>query len=160
LGELNSEKPEGFVEALSFRVDALPWGRQGGSTYEDWYVVDSFGALGALNDATVTGKVKESHDPIAKDYMKGAGGVLRLIQGNLRLRDGRFATWIEKSIGPLYRSYYDDVAGIVGGRSTALWRRQMVLGPSPQFCVHSEEPLEFPPSFRPIKLKLEMVSPS
>jgi hypothetical protein len=158
LHSLNSIKPDGFVEALSFRVGSLPWGPQHDNFYEDWYVVENFSALGPLNDAAVAGDTLAVHDSIAKDYMKGAGGIFKSINGNLRLRDARIATWIEKPIGPSYQSYYEDVAKSVGERKTDLWRRQMVLGPSPQFCVHSDEELDLPASLRPIASKLELIS--
>ncbi len=58
------------------------------------------------------------------------------------MRDAYFATWIEKPIGPSYQTYYDDLAKTVGNEVTNLWRRQMVLGPFPQFVVHSSRPLE------------------
>lgn len=154
---LDSARPPGFVEALSFRVGLLPWGPQAGSLYEDWYVVKDFSALDDLNDAAVSGETREAHDAIAKHYMKGSGGVFRLTDGSLRLQEARFATWIEKQIGPSYRSYYEEVAKNVGDRKTDLWRRQMVLGPSPQFCVHSTEQLHLPTSFRPLSTKVEMI---
>ena len=156
---LNSDKPRGFVEATSFRADALPWGRQGGSTYEDWYVLEDFAALGSLNDGAVAGQSRGPHDAVAKGYMRGAGGVFKTVSGGLSLRNARYATWIEKTIGPSYQSYYDDVGKNVGGKETILWRRQLVLGPSPQFCVHSAEPIQFPRSFRPTSTRLERIGP-
>jgi hypothetical protein len=157
LRSLNTARPLGLIEAMSFRVDALPWAAQRGGLYEDWYVVEDFSALGALNDAAVSGDSRGPHDSIAMDYMKGAGAIFKTINESLQLRDSRHATWVEKPIGPSYQSYYDELARAVGSRRTDLWRRQMVLGPSPQFCVHSEDALEVPENFRPITSTLRRI---
>ncbi|MGA2663580.1 MAG: hypothetical protein ABSF83_01370 [Nitrososphaerales archaeon] len=162
----SSSRPSGLVDVLSFRVAGpLPWGPQHGSLYEDWYVAESFAALGALNDAAVSGEARGPHDSVARDYMKGAGGILRSLSGDLPLRDARFATWVEKPAGTTYQSFYDEVAAITGGdgkketggrrRRTDLWRRQMVLGPSSQFCVHGDGRIQFPASLRPIGSEIE-----
>lgn len=142
---------------MSFRVRGLPWAQVQTAIYEDWYLVEDFAALGTLNDAAVTGTVRGPHDVVAKDFLKGTGGIFKLVSGDLDLRQARFATWIEKNIGPTYQSYYEDVARIVGERKAGLWRRQMVLGPSPQFCVHSEDALQFPDVFKPLTSKLDLV---
>jgi len=157
LHALSSEEPAGLVEALSFRVEALPWFPQRGNLYEDWYIVDNFAAIATLNETAIGGGARGPHDSIAKDYMKGAGAIFKSIKGDIRVRDARLAIWIEKGIGQPYQSYYDEVAKSVGDRKADLWRRQMVLGPSPQFCIHSEEVLEIPASLHPISSKLEVI---
>jgi hypothetical protein len=159
LRALSSGRPAGLIDALSFRVGPLPWGPQQGKLYEDWYVVEDFAALGALNEAALADRARAPHDLVASDSMKGTGGVFKAMGGDLSLHEARFASWVEKPVGPSYQSYYEELAKSVGDSRTDLWRRQMVLGPSTQFCVHSAEALQLPTSFRQITSRVEVVSP-
>lgn len=157
-GSLASQELSGLVDVMSFRVNALPWSPRQGTVYEDWYVVTDFAALGTLNDAAVAGDSRESHDSVAQDYLKGAGGILKSIQGDLGLRDARLATWVEKPTGMSYQSFYEEVAKLAGDKKTNLWRRQLVLGPTPQFCIHSTVELHAPENFRPVSSRMELIA--
>jgi len=50
------------------------------------------------------------------------------------LADARPAAWFDKSAG----ASYDEFLGRRGGRGS-LWQRQMVLGPTPEFCSLGDE---------------------
>lgn len=154
---LSSSRPSGLVEALSFRVDALPWGPAHGPLYEDWYVVEDFASAGILNDAAVNGMPRGPHDSMARDFLEGAGGIFKSVSGGLPLAEAEYANWIEKPVGPSYQSYYDGLARRLGARRTGLWRRQMVLGPSPQFCVHSVDPIVLPADLRPVSSRIKKI---
>ena len=62
---LSQHAPEGFRTSFVFRTQAAPWINSGGPAYEDWYVVESFAALGAINEAAVSGPRKNPHDQVA-----------------------------------------------------------------------------------------------
>jgi hypothetical protein len=41
----------------------------------------------------------------------------------------------------------------------ALWGRQMTLGPTTEFCIHSQSPIELPPGYSGHSISLERVYP-
>jgi hypothetical protein len=119
---LAAVSPPGFVESAAFRVRAQPWLSLGG--YEDWYVVDDWTALGVLNDATIDAEHRTDHDAVARRSSDGAGAVYRLLSGGLPLADAGAARWSQRRPGDL-----------PGEDEFALWQRQLVLGPAPEFCL-------------------------
>ena len=90
--------------------------------------MDSFEALGRLNEAAVAGHRRDPHDGAARLAGGGAGGLYR------RLSEGRepdgAVTWLSKPAGT---SYADFLGRMPAG--VELWQRQMVLGPAPEFCL-------------------------
>ena len=127
--------PDGFVESAIFRAAAAPWLPAGRPVYEDWYLVDDFAALGPLNDAVVAAVAQAAHDRAAAGAEAGAGALYRLRSGESRIAGAPVAHWITK---PRERSYADFDAGLAelpAVPSVSLWRRQMVLGPAPEFCL-------------------------
>ncbi len=149
--------PDGLIDALSFRVRGRPWSKRRSSGYEDWYLVRDFESLGVLNDAAVANQSKRQHDNVAREATDGAGGVYKLLTGQLRTREARFSTWMRKPPRTPYPVFLDEVSRLVAGSRTALWRRQMVLSPAPEFCLHSGRRLDIPIRLRPATLRVQVV---
>ena len=108
-----------------FRVVELPFARMEG--YEDWYLVEDWQALGALNQLAVDARHCAVHDAVARLTGDSWGGIYQLLRGAAEVPASTL--WLVK---PRDRSYADFLASLSG---SAVWRRQMVLGPAPEFCV-------------------------
>jgi len=154
---LKAHPPDGLIDALSFRLKVRPWSKHRSSGYEDWYLVRDFGSLGVLNDAAVASQSKRQHDDVARDATGGAGGVYKLLSGGLPLREARFETWMKKRPRTTYQAFLGDVSRLVADRRTALWRRQMVLSPAPEFCLDSESRLALPNEMHAATARLQVV---
>jgi hypothetical protein len=155
---LKAHPPDGLVDALSFGVDVLPWLRRRSLAYEDWYLVEDFRSLGALNEAAVSADNRRPHDKAAQHSVAVAGGVYRRRSGSLRLQDARFEAWIRKPAAASYEEFLESLSKSAGARKTDLWQRQMVLGPAPEFCVHSESPLKLPKGLEAATVSLRLVA--
>jgi hypothetical protein len=154
---LKAHPPDGLVDALSFRLNGRPWSGGRSPWYEDWYLVRDFGSLGVLNDAAVASQNKRQHDDVARDAAGGAGGVYKLLSGDLPLREALFETWMKKPARTPYQEFYGHVSIMTAEHRTALWRRQMVLSPAPEFCLHSESRLVLPSGLYASTARLKVV---
>jgi hypothetical protein len=112
-----------------FRLNRLPFAERCG--YEDWYLVDDWPALGALNEIAVSGQVRCPHDAAAVLVDECWGGVYRAIRGSPHPPHG--ARWISKPRDQSYHLFLADEP------AAALWQRQLVLGPAPEFCFDDEQ---------------------
>ena len=113
------------VESRAFRLERLPFTEAAG--YEDWYLVDSWAALGELNDAAVSGERAQPHDAVAHRSGDGWGGVYRLIRGSPEVPAG--GRWASKPRDETYEAF------LGGEGADAVWQRQLVLGPAPEFFL-------------------------
>jgi hypothetical protein len=155
---LKAHPPGGFVEAFSFREDALPWSRRCEGAYEDWYLVRDFQALGDLDEAAVDTSNKAAHDFAARGASVIAGGLYRLISGDLRPGKARMAAWIQKPTRMPYRAFFETLSESMGDRESRLWQRQMVLGPAPEFCLQSDDAVPLPRGIRGRVLRIRLVA--
>jgi hypothetical protein len=133
---LAARPPEGFRGSACFRAPALRWLTGAPDAYEDWYLVDDWAALGVLRQAVVAVGHHSAHDAAARHLGAGTAGVYRLSEGAASLADVTLAVWIAVT-----REHPEDaVASLLLGdgldRARAgLWRRELVLGPAPEYCV-------------------------
>jgi hypothetical protein len=128
---LRAAPPPGFRGSRVLAVAGAPWAGAP-DAYEDWYLLDDFAALGALNDAAVSGSRAARHEAVARLAGGGAGGLYR------RLAAGTgapaVAYWVAKPPGATHASF---VARLPAAEA---WQRQLVLGPAPEFCVMGAPP--------------------
>ena len=135
---LAADPPAGFADSAALRTDTAPWLPGDGPAYEDWYAVEDWAALGELNAGAVTGPRAGPHDAVALEAGAGAGAVYRLLAGEGI--NARAAAWLPKPHGEP-RDAFDAALAGTGG---AVWMRQMVLGPAPEYVVRSAEPVRLP----------------
>ena len=156
---LAAAPPAGFSRSLSVAIAGAPWANGGGDAYEDWYYVRDFGDLGALNEAAVTASRQAPHNAAAALAAGGAAGLYRLTLGALPEAPPRSAQWFDKPAGVRYDQLFAAMAPAVERSRGALWMRQMVLGPSTEFCLQAGAPAELPLGIEAAALALRGVWP-
>ena len=152
---LAASRPPGLHDAAVFRLAAAPWIQAPG--YEEWYLLEGSAALDPLNEAAVSPACRAAHDGAAVLAGGGAAGLYRLRAGCLLPHGARFSYWLSKPSGASYAQFYASLEPLTGQGGTALWGRQMVLGPTPEFCLHSQAEAEIPPGLLVMKNTLEPV---
>ena len=153
---LAAHPPEGFLRSTTVRLEGAPWAAAGAEAYEDWYLVTGMSALEALNQAAVTAARQAPHDAVAALAAGGIAGLYGLRAG-VPQSVPRLATWFRKPSGLSYAALDDALAPIVATGPATLWMRQMVLGPTPEFCIHSAKPVELPAGVSSHSLELTSV---
>jgi hypothetical protein len=131
--------PSGFLSSSTFRV---------GDRYSDWYLVESSAALDPLNESAVSGTRTSAHDAAARMAVDGTGKLYGLAAGEASSGPG-FEIRFSKPPGMSYADLYERVQPFSGRPGTSLWRRMMVLGPPPEFCLIAPSGIELPGEFRP-----------
>ena len=87
---------------------------------------------------------RSSHDRVARHYGAGAGGLYCLTEGELpaiggQLGDASIATWVARPPGSIQRALGELLGDGIDPAHASLWRRQLVLGPAPEFCLLARE---------------------
>lgn len=114
------------LPSAAFRLDSLPFGDHGPG-YEDWYLVSTWSELGRIGEMALGEVRRGEHDAVAAMAGDGWGGVWALKRGPAEPPSG--LRWVTKPAGEPYERFVDGLAGV------AVWQRQLVLGPAPEFAV-------------------------
>ena len=144
---LASAPSKGFVSSVTYRI---------ADGYSDWYLVESSAALDWLNAAAVSGARTPAHDAAARMAIDGSGKLFSLAGGEPPSGRGvevRFA----KPAGMAYTDLYARLEPWTSGPAVSLWRRMMVLGPPPEFCLITPSAVELPGEMRPEVLSREPI---
>jgi hypothetical protein len=153
---LKHNRPVGLLGSAVFGLPTIPWladehddDEQVYDTFsagfEDWYLLTDFAALGVLNEAAVGRGHRSPHDEVARRYGGGAGAVYGLIEGDRRtdlLGAATSAVWVSRPPGSPKRGIADLLGDGVRPGEASLWRRHLVLGPAPEFCLLACESVE------------------
>jgi len=156
---LAAGKAPGFLRSACFRLRGALWLETTDTAYEDWYLLEGSAALDAINDAAVTDARKDPHDRAARHAAGGAAGLYRLRQGSDNIEAASFAYWLAKPTGLSYDDFYAQVRPLTNQPGVGLWGRQMVLGPTPEFCLRSPQSVNLPAGLAAHTLDLERFLP-
>ena len=156
---LAANKSSGFQQSVVFRIRGASWLNTSDEAYEEWYLLDDSAAMDPLNDAAVSGACEEPHNRVAREAADGTGGLYRLRAGVDDLDQAKFAIWLSKPAGVTYKTFYADLQSLTSQHGVALWGRQMTLGPTTEFCIHSQIQIELPPGYSGHSISLERVYP-
>lgn len=155
---LRDAPPAGFLRSHSYAIGSAPWIAGGEAVYEDWYLLENGAGLDPLNEAAVTASRQAPHDAAAAVAAGGAAGLYRLRRGKVE-EPVTAAAWFSKPDGMTYTALEAALAAVVDSRDGALWCRQMVLGPTPEFCLQSATPVALPAPLVPRFVALRGVWP-
>jgi hypothetical protein len=144
---LAGSPPVGFLGSSTLRT---------GDRYSDWYLVESSAALDFLNEAAVTGARTQAHDAAARMAVDVAGKLYGLSAGEPQSGPG-FEIRFSKPAGMGYADLYERMKKQTIEPGASLWRRMMVLGPPPEFCLIAPSKVELPTEFRPEVLSREPI---
>jgi hypothetical protein len=144
---LASASPRGFISSTTFRIDGA---------FSDWYLVESSSALDVLNAAAVSGARAPVHEAAARMATGAAGKLLSLASGQPSMETG-FEIRFAKPAGMTYVDLYARLQAWTSAPGVSLWRRMMVLGPPPEFCLVALAKVELPAEMEPDLLTREPI---
>jgi len=154
---LQEKKPEGFQRSIVFLIHGASWLRTNGLAYEEWYLLDDSAAMDRINYAAVHGPCEEPHNRVARNAADGTGGLYRLRVGHENFESTTLASWFSKPSGVSYQAFDEQLGKVVLENNGTVWGRQMTLGPTTEFCLHSSAEVQLPAELGATLLPLEKI---
>jgi hypothetical protein len=145
--QLAAARATGFINSCTYRV---------AERYDDWYLLEDSAALDSLNHISVKGEPGRAHDVLARVAAEGYGKLYKLAHGDPPAQPG-FEIRLSKPVGTSYPDFYSHLDPWTREPGASLWRRQMVLGPPPEFCLVTEKSYELPADMDPHPFRRELV---
>ena len=149
----------GSLRSFSVALSGAPWAAGGADSYEDWYLIEDYAALGVLEHAAVSAARAEPHAAAASVAAGGVAGVYGLRVGT-SVETPRWAIWFRKPGGMGYDELFGQLGPLVEAAGASLWMRKLTLGPALEFCIHTSQPLSLPDPFASLSLSLRQIWPA
>lgn len=140
---LTETRLAGFRRVMVLQTAPLPWLSSPDVLFENWHLLDGSAVLDPLDEIAVSGDRALPHRRIAEMADTGVAGLYRLRLGDPMSPPPTRAYWISKPAGMTYETFFESLRPLCGGNVT-LWGRQMVLGPTPEFCLHTDAVIQMP----------------
>jgi hypothetical protein len=140
---LAADRPAGLHGSCVLRLAAASWLPGDGPAYEDWYLVDSWAALGELNAHAVSGSRAAPHDAAAAVAAAGTAGVYALLAGVAEPPALAYGARLAKPPGVAYADFHAGLAAALPD-GACVWQRQMTLGPAGEYLVRAPGELTLP----------------
>ena len=156
---LAKANPEGFRGSFIFRIEGAPWLTDREPSYQDMYLLEGSMALDQLNAASVGDISGQVHDVVASEAAGGTGGLYQLREGQVDVSGACYSIWLPKLRSTSYRDFYSQLVPWTEQPGVSLWRRHLVLGPTPEFCLLGPAELKPPQLEGVVSTKLDLIWP-
>lgn len=147
----------GYLGAVVSKIEGAHWMSYDKSGYEDWYFLSGSEVLDKLNHMAVSGDRKDPHSSASRLAVNMHAGVYHLWKSETHYSDAEWSVWFEKPPTMLYEQMYEEMCRFLPNCDGDLWRRQMVLGPTPEYCLMSPTKPALSEPFKPVLVKRKTV---
>jgi hypothetical protein len=148
---------KGYIGSQTFKIEGAYWMGASESGYEDWYLLKDSSVMDKLNQAAVSGSVKDPHNTAAHMATSLHAGLYVIKSPYPSFLSGKSAVWFTKpremDLNQILSNY-----GNSNDNIGDLWMRLMVLGPTPEYCIVSENRIELPENLHPVNVKRKPIS--